>query len=101
MAPNIPMFRFSNIAGLQHCNISRKRVGKSDNKVVRENLFAIAETTITSKIVMTPLVIIAGTEEYHSLSNGSFTNPPKVEISGVEYIEAMTVKATATKKHII
>ena len=101
MAPNIPMFKLSNVAGLQHCNIRKNRVGKSDNNVVSENLFEIADITATSRIVITPLVAMAAIEEYHALSKGSFTNPLKSENSGVEYIEAMTVKATATKKHII
>ncbi len=95
------MLKLSNVAGLQHCNIRKKSVGKSDKSVVRENLFAIADTPTTSSIVIIALKTIATGKERCSCKKGSDTNPLKDEVSGVEYIEAMTIKATAAKKHII
>ena len=95
------MLRVSNVAGLQHCNIRKNSVGKSDKSVVRENLFAIADIPTTSSIVITAFETIATGNDRFSCTIDSDTNPLKDEASGVEYIEAMTVKATATKKHII
>ena len=97
----MPILKLNNVVGLQHCNKRKNSVGNNDNSVVRENLFAIADIIATSSIVITELAIIAIFEVFHSCSKGSLINPLKDKISGVEYIEAMTVKATATKKHII
>ena len=59
IAPKMPILKLSSVAGLQHCNIKKKRVGNSDKRVVSENLFAIADIIITSKIDVIPFVAIA------------------------------------------
>lgn len=97
----MPILKLSNVAGLQHCSIRKNRVGKNDIRVVSENLFAIAEVTAKRSIEVTPLIAKAEVEVLHSCDTGNSTKPLNDKYSGVEYSEAMTVKATAAKKHII